>query len=163
MQNMISQIDWVATLFLSIYELVQNRPKLRVVVGSAAAHPEDGGVIYVDAFRSISEGEAPDEPHYVWVEITNYGRQPTIIKGITFKNKKTDQYVSPRPEFRSDPLPSKIAPGEIIKYFYPYSLMLNLENDSHPICFRDFVFKGMCVLNLRHSWSRKPKQITRFK
>lgn len=70
--NNMSDSDWIAflavliaisALIISLYELLSNRPKLRVNIGNAITVNQN----------------------YIYVEVINYGRQPTTIDSVCFQ------------------------------------------------------------------------------
>ena len=158
--------DWIAiaafvvsglALFVSVFELLQNRPKLRVVVSSAAVIPGREGISYTDKPRILKPEETgPGAELYVAVEITNFGRQPTTLKAISFFSKTAGKFVFLPPVVKSAGLPKQIAPSEFAAYFFSGSEHIDFSDGRGPRRFIDFVFEEKPDLHVRHSWQFKP-------
>jgi hypothetical protein len=151
-------------LGISLFEILQNRPKLRVVVSSSATYPDGHGVLHVDRPREFRVGELDaDAIEMVSVEVTNFGRQPTMIKGLSFQPKKSTKSVNPVPglaaENVGDTLPVEIAPGQFRKFFFDAMFEVKFPEEATGRTFKSFVFAERPDLLVRHSWDRKPFKV----
>lgn len=165
--------DWIAiaafvvsglALFVSVFELLENRPKLRVVVASAAIIPGREGISYTDKPRILTvEETGPGAELYVAVEITNYGRQPTTLKAISFHSKAAGKFVSLPPVVKSAGLPKQIAPSEFAAYFFSGIESIDFGDGRGARRFIDFVFEEKPDLHIRHSWQYKPKIVRKLR
>jgi len=98
--------DWISLFALliaalafgiSLYELLSNKPKLRITLGQAFSQ----------------------NARYVYIEVINYGRQPTTVDSVCFQkvgSKKT-LWANKISQLSSDN-GKYLMPGEKAKYFY---------------------------------------------
>lgn len=128
-------------LGVSLYELLENRPKLRI-----AGDP---------AFL----GDALQERVFL-VTVTNFGRQPTTISGVTFVPKPSaslgprvgQMFLVPLWEF-STKLPHVLDVGRTLTI--AYSLDATVKHDGADLHLRDLIVANTFKVAVRSAWHSK--------
>ena len=117
-------------LVISIYELMNNKPKLRVTLGNG-----------------ITIG-----PNYIYVEIINYGRQPTTIDSISFSHKTlTGNLWAQAVSEISSEKNKFLTPGEKAIYYYNADDALDYQNQK--ISFFKAVNELKFYAQVKDTWS----------
>ena len=128
-------------LGISLYELAENRPKLRIsgdpaFVGDALQH------------------------RVFFVTITNYGRQPTTISGITFIPKRNAKvgpregqlFLQPLWEL-SAKLPHVLEVGRTVTV--AYSLDATVQNKGKQLRLKDLIVAKTFLVAVSSAWHSK--------
>ena len=165
--------DWIAfgalsvsflALTLSLYEHFSNRQKLRVTLSSAAISSDYVGVLYSSTPKRLRADQiGTNGIEMVAVDITNFGRQPTMIKSIGFKLSHSNSEVTAPPASPAEEvgtsLPAEISPGQFRTFYFDGRTPIQYDKGAIKMSLAELAFLSDAEIQIRHSWKKKPKII----